>query len=300
MDETKNNCSGKIFDRRFAEMKTEIREWMLEHPQEYSDFVAVMNSPENHGIQILGQIAKDQIKGFEDMVALQISVAEPDFASLIEPIMQSDVLRQFFEEEDDLRNAALAWLLFGRTYENVVEHLEEMIASSRYGGYRWILTLLVKFIIRRSIRSGNRTKADWENYRNYRASVGEVNIAESVNLKEQAKSIPTTIRRSFSEIFANDSDIINRIGEWVTARHFGNDEAYLIIALKELGYPVDNTHEFHEAIVVQFPDVRFVGLRAVQKQLKLLETVVGMGRHAPKDKGKDREIIDTIKQFLLD
>lgn len=300
MDETKNNCSGKIFDRRFAEMKTEIREWMLEHPQEYSDFVAVMNSPENHGIQILGQIAKDQIKGFEDMVALQISVAEPDFASLIEPIMQSDVLRQFFEEEDDLRNAALAWLLFGRTYENVVEHLEEMIASSRYGGYRWILTLLVKFIIRRSIRSGKRTKADWENYRNYRTSVGGVNIAESVNLKEQAKSTSTTIRRSFSEIFANDSDIINRIGEWVTARHSGNDEAYLIIALKELGYPVDNTHEFHEAIVVQFPDVRFVGLRAVQKQLKLLETVVGMGRHAPKDKGKDREIIDTIKQFLLD
>ena len=281
-------------------MKTEIREWMLEHPQEYSDFVAVMNSPENHGIQILGQIAKDQIKGFEDMVALQISVAEPDFASLIEPIMQSDVLRQFFEEEDDLRNAALAWLLFGRTYENVVEHLEEMIASSRYGGYRWILTILVKFIIRRSIRSGNRTKADWEDYRNYRASVGGVNIVASVNLKERAKSTTTTIRRSFSEIFANDSDIINRIGEWVTARHSGNDEAYLIIALKELGYPVDNTHEFHEAIVTQFPDVRFVGLRTVQKLLKLLETVVGMGKHAPIDKGKNREIINSIKLFLSD
>ena len=76
----------------------------------------------------------DQIKGFEDMVALQIRVAEPDFASLIEPIMQSNALRQFFEEEDDMRNAALAWLLFGRTYENVVEQLEVMIASSRYGG----------------------------------------------------------------------------------------------------------------------------------------------------------------------
>lgn len=300
MDETKNNCSGKIFEKSFTEMKTEIQAWMIEHPQEYSDFVAVMNSPENHGIQIMGQIAMDQIKGFEDMVALQISVAEPDFASLIEPIMQSDVLRQFFEEEDDLRNAALAWLLFGRTYENVVEHLEEMIASSRYGGYRWILTLLVKFIIHQSIRSGNRTKSDWENYRNYRASVGGVNIVASINLKEQAKSTPTTIRRYFSEIFANDSDIINRIGEWVTARHSGNDEAYPIIALKELGYSLDNTQEFHEAIVAQFPDVRFVGLRAVQKQLKLLETVVGMGKHAPKDKGKDREIIDTIKQFLSD
>lgn len=300
MDETKNNCSGKIFDKSFAEMKTEIREWMLEHPQEYSDFVAVMSSPENHGIQIMGQIAMDQIKGFEDMVALQISMAEPDFASLIEPIMQSDALRLFFEEEDDLRNAALAWLLFGRTYENMVEHLEEMIASSRYGGYRWILTLLVKFIIRRSIRSGNRTKADWENYRNYRASVGGVNIAESVNLKEQAKSTPTTVRRTFSVIFANDSGMINRIGKWIIARHSGNDEAYLIIVLKELGYSVDNTQEFHEAIVAQFPDVRFVGLRAVQKQLKLLETVVGMGKHAPKDKGKDREIIDTIKQFLSD
>lgn len=300
MDETKNNCSGKIFDKSFAEMKTEIREWMLEHPQEYSDFVAVMSSPENHGIQIMGQIAMDQIKGFEDMVALQISMAEPDFASLIEPIMQSDALRLFFEEEDDLRNASLAWLLFGRTYENMVEHLEEMIASSRYGGYRWILTLLVKFIIRRSIRSGNRTKADWENYRNYRASVGGVNIAESVNLKEQAKSTPTTVRRTFSVIFANDSGMINRIGKWIIARHSGNDEAYLIIVLKELGYSVDNTQEFHEAIVAQFPDVRFVGLRAVQKQLKLLETVVGMGKHAPKDKGKDREIIDTIKQFLSD
>lgn len=300
MDETKNNSTGKIFEKSFAEMKTEIQAWMIEHPQEYSDFVAVMNSPENHGIQIMGQIAMDQIKGFEDRVALQISVAEPDFASLIEPIMQSDVLRQFFEDEDDLRNAALAWLLFGRTYEIMVEHLEEMIASSRYGGYRWILTLLVKFIIRRSIRSGNRTKADWDHYRNYRASVGGVNISESVNLKEQVRSTPTTIRRFFSEIFANDSDIINRIGELVTARHSGNDEAYLIIALKELGYPVGNTHEFHEAIVAQFPDVRFVGLRAVQKQLKLLETVVGMGKHAPKDKGKDREIINSTKLFLSD
>lgn len=66
---------------------------MIERPRDYSEFVAVMNSPENHGIQILGQIAMNQIKGFEDMVALQISVAEPDFASLIEPIMQSDALR---------------------------------------------------------------------------------------------------------------------------------------------------------------------------------------------------------------
>lgn len=300
MDENNNNNTGKIFDKSFAKVKTEIQAWMIEHPREHSDFVAVMNSPENHGIQIMGQIAMDQIKGFEDMMALQISLAEPDFASLIKPIMQSDVLRQFFEEEDDLRNAALAWLLFGRTYENVVEQLEEMIASSKYGGYRWILTLLVKFIIHRSIRSGNRTKADWENYRNYRASVGGVNITESVNLKERAKSAPTTTRRSFSEIFANGSDIINRIGKWIIARHSGNDEAYLIIALKELGYSVDNTQEFHEAIVDQFPDVRFVGLRAVQKQLKLLETVVGMGKHAPKDKGKDREIIDSVKLFLSD
>lgn len=300
MKQDENNMSGTSI-KSLEELKVEMRTWMEAHPREYADFAAAMNGGGKVGLRMLGLMAKGKIKSLENDVAMQSGMNEPDFSSLLDAVAASDMPRQFFEEESDRRNAALAWLLFGRTYESVVENLETMIADSRFNGYRWLLTQLSKFIISRSIRNGNRTHAEWEEYRKYRKAVISGCVADMI----EDTAVPTVAtvdkapkRRSLIEILDGKSELLEKIGEWIVSRHSGIDEAYLIIALKESGYDIDNIQEFHEALSGYFPDVRFVGLRAVQKQMKILETVVGMGRHAPKDKGKDREAIDLIRQFL--
>ena len=284
-------------------LKVEMRAWMESHPHEYADFAAAMNGGGKVGLRMLGLMAKGKIKSLENDVAMHSGLAEPDFSSLLDAVTASDMPSRFFKEESDRRNAVLAWLLYGRTYESIVEHLETMIADARFSGYRWLLTQLSRFIISRSIRNGNRTHADWEEYRRYRKAVISGCVADII--EDTAGPTMATVdkvlkRRSLIEILDDKSELFDKVGEWLVSRHSGIDEAYLIIALKESGYDIDNVQEFHEAVTNQFSDVRFVGLRAVQKQMKVLETVVGMGKHAPKDKGKDREIIDSIKQFLSD
>lgn len=281
-------------------LKVEMRAWMESHPHEYADFAAAMNGGGKVGLRMLGLMAKGKIKSLENDVAMQSGLAEPDFSSLLDAVTASDMPSRFFKEESDRRNAVLAWLLYGRTYESIVEHLETMIADARFSGYRWLLTQLSRFIISRSIRNGNRTHADWEEYRRYRKAVISGCVADII--EDTAGPTMATVdkvlkRRSLIEILDDKSELFDKVGEWLVSRHSGIDEAYLIIALKESGYDIDNVQEFHEAVTNQFSDVR---LRAVQKQMKVLETVVGMGKHAPKDKGKDREIIDSIKQFLSD
>lgn len=180
-----------------------------------------------------------------------------------------------------------------------------MITDTRFSGYRWMLTKLSEFIISRSIQNGSRTKEDWDEYRKYRKTVTSGCVVDmtdyDLSMITLCKAYDNAqTRNSLMEILHDNVGLSRKMGEWLMIRHSGTDEAYLIIALKELGYDIDSIQEFHETLVAQFPDVKFVGLRAVQKQLKQLETVVGMGKFAPKDKGNDRIAIDQIKQTLSD
>ena len=291
--------------KKLEELRAELKEWMETHPQKYANFVASMSGGDKGGLRLIGLMTKGKMMALEDECAIQSAMAEPDFSSLLENMVKSDVPKQFFEEESDRRNAILAWLLYGRTFESVVESLEAMIADARFSGYRWVLAQLSKFIISRSIQNGSRTQADWKKYRKYRNAVTSGCVVDMVkndaSMIEAHKVADNMLkRRSLMSILDGNADLSDRIGEWVVSRHTGTDEAYLIIALKELGYGIDNIQEFHEALAAQFPEVKFVGLRAVQKQMKQLETVVGMSKHALKDKGNDRETINLIKQMLSD
>lgn len=290
--------------KTLEELKTEIKVWMKVHPHEYANFVAAMNGS-NMGLRLLALMTKGKIKTLEDDVEVESCMANPNFSSLLSMVEKSDVPKQLFEEESDRRNAILAWLLFARTYESVVENLETMIADSRFSGYRWMLTRFTKFIISRSMQNGSRTKEDREEYRKYRKAVTSGCVVDMSDYDSSmialCKAYDTTqTRNSLMEILHDKADLSHKMGEWLMIRHSGTDEAYLIIALKELGYDIDSIQEFHEALVAQYPDVKFVGLRAVQKQLKQLETVVGMGKFALKDKGNDRITINQIKQMLSD
>lgn len=287
------------------ELRSEIKAWMKTHPHEYANFVASMNGGNKGGLRFLGLITKGKIMNLEDEVAFQTAMSEPDFSFLLDIVAQSDMPKQFFEEESDRRNAVLAWLLYSRTYESVVESLETLIGDTRFSGYRWMLTRLAQFIISHSIQKGNRTQADWNEYRKYRKAVTSGSVVDMVNydasmIENHKTTDNTQKRRNLMEILNDNADLADKIYDWVMVRHSGTDEAYLIIALKEMGYDIDNIQEFHEALTAQFPKVDFVGLRAVQKQIKQLETVVGMGKIAFKDRGKDRETIDLIKQTLSD
>lgn len=53
----------------------------------------------------------------------------------------------------------LAWLYYGRSYECMVEQGEELAKRKGITGlYKWLVSYMVRFIIKKSISSSMRTK----------------------------------------------------------------------------------------------------------------------------------------------
>ena len=75
--------------------------------------------------------------------------------------------------------AMLAWLYYGRSYECMVEQGEELTKRKDIPTlYKWLVSGMVKFIIRKSIANGMRTKEDWQVFRKQQKAIEENSLVE--------------------------------------------------------------------------------------------------------------------------
>ena len=163
---------------KFEEFKCLIKEWLDTHPKEYGSFVEEMNRKDSAGFQKVFMLVVRLVPKYKDAVKKRISNDTlKDFSSLEGILTNSNLAENLVNEFHNIDKhsivpAMLAWLYYGRSYECMVEQGESLIHNNKTNRvHRWILSLLVKYIIHKSISSGERTKEDWEEFRLYKHSL---------------------------------------------------------------------------------------------------------------------------------
>ena len=244
-------------------------------------------------------------------------VSLKEFSSLENMLTNSDLAERLIHEfhntdRKSIVPAMLAWLYFGRSYECMVEHGESLIHNSKTNRvHRWILSLLVKNIIHKSISSGERTKKDWEDFRLYKYSLSTDTVVESALeeaiTSDDNKNTATNKKRGRPKDERNlkeslkleeNEELLFKIRNRILTKPKEKDIVYIKIAFEEENLLNEcDIAPFYRALS-NYYNVRLVGLRGVQNAYKEFSETIGKTGVRLMDKGIDREAIDEIKKFL--
>lgn len=133
--------------------------------------------------------------------------------------------------------AMLCWLYFGKSFERMVEHCEELRRSPDLGYFQKItMSATIRLLIARSIKLGLRTREEWKAHREAMRlaesdQVLDWAMEESSDDRNDPKRKPgrpgTT--RSLTEMFAptvsRPEELRRRIGTYLLTRHTQTDIA---------------------------------------------------------------------------
>ena len=209
----------------------------------------------------------------------------------------------------------LAWLYYGRSYECMVEQGEELTQRKDIPKlYKWLISGMVKFIIRKSITNGMRSKEDWQVFRKQQKAIEENTLVEwaieededtdeedtDTLSEEQPKTAGRKAdTRTLSELLIERHAIlIERIGTRLKTHATETDIARLFIALVEYRFmrkcPIKTFRNDAQSIQRTRNSPRKRYSESIQKshfttwkQQKLI-----------KDIGEDHEAIEELKAYL--
>ena len=254
---------------KFEEFKCLIKEWLDTHPKEYGSFVEEMNRKDSAGFQKVFMLVVRLVPKYKDAVKKRMSDDTlKDFSSLESILTNSNLAENLVNEfqntdKHSIVPAMLAWLYYGRSYECMVEQGESLIHNSKTNRvHRWILSLLVKYIIHKSISSGERTKEDWEEFRLYKHSLSTDTVIESTldkaitfgdnkNTGTNKKRGRPKDERNLKELLkpgANE-ELLSKIRDRILTKPKEKDIVYLKIALEEEGLLYEcNIAPFYRAL----------------------------------------------------
>ena len=147
--------------QEYDNFKRLIREWLDSHPDEYAAFVEEMNDKEFKGFVKVFKVATTLVPRYKEATRRRIGDDKiSDFEELENVLLDSDLAQKIVNEFHHSKRrsiipAMLAWLNYGRSYECMVEQGEEL--AKRKGItrlYKWLVSYMVRFIIKKSISSG--------------------------------------------------------------------------------------------------------------------------------------------------
>ena len=304
----------------FEDFKRLIKEWLDAHPKEYGSFVEEMNRKDSAGFQKIFMLVAKIIPKYKNEVKKRMNNdTVKDFSSLESLLANSNLAENLVNEFHSTNKvsivpAMLAWLYYGRSYECMVEQGENLIHNSRTNRvHRWILSLMVKYIIHKSISSGERTKENWEEFRLYKLSLSSETLVESALEEEIFSDInETTVtnkkrgrpkdERTLEELLKPEekADLLSKIRNRLLTKPTEKDIIYLKIALEETNLLREcDIAPFHRALS-DYYSIRLIGIRGVQKANKTLSEAIGKTGIRLMDKGEDRAAINEIKAFLTE
>ena len=171
--------------QEYDNFKRLIKEWLDSHPDEYADFVEEMNDKKFKGFFNIFNTAVRLVPKYKEAARKRIGDdRNPDFEELENVLLQSDLAEKIVNEfhtpnKRSIVPAMLAWLYYGRSYECMVEQGEELTKRKDIPTlYKWLVSGMVKFIIRKSIANGMRTKEDWQVFRKQQKAIEENSLVE--------------------------------------------------------------------------------------------------------------------------
>lgn len=312
--------------QEYDNFKRLIKEWLDNHPNEYADFVEEMNDKKFRGFFKVFNVATRLVPKYRQVADKRISdERNPDFEKLENILLESDLAEKIVNEfhnpdKKSIIPAMLAWLYYGRSYECMVEQGEELTKRKDISKlYKWLVSYMVKFIIRKSISTGMRTKEDWQDFRKQQKAIEENNLVEWSIEDEEDSSIEETEdiqgeerapktagrkadTRTLPDLLIENHDVlIKKIGTRLQTKSTDIDIARLYIALVEYRFmhrcPMKT---FRNALQNQFKEQKIVQERGIQKAYSNLIAPYGNSKKLMKDIGDDRVAIDELKAYLSD
>lgn len=147
----------------YEAFKAKLREWMETHPEEYAAFEESMNTRDMAGCQAVLLQAIALIPQYRKLTAAKANEGLFDHVDEIEQAAQdNDLARKLIGEcEQPVAGspvpAMLCWLYFGKSFERMVEHCEELRRSPDLGYFQKItMSATIRLLIARSIKLGLR------------------------------------------------------------------------------------------------------------------------------------------------
>ncbi|GAB6013069.1 DUF6043 family protein [Viscerimonas tarda] len=245
--------------QEYNNFKQRLKEWKETHPEEYNLFEEEMNGRDAVGYQKILNLAVTLVPAYQKFINQKANQGTFDDISEIENLFTENQLTQTllneFENPDKntIIPAMLYWLYFGQSFERMVEKGEEL---RKMLDISYIRKFLIKSTIRllrnKSISLGLRAKSDWEKHY---LLMKEVDDSEVLDLDIDAK-----INTSFAKpknnkelsledmIMVGDEKkeiLLTKIRDYIRQGTKGKKIAWMILALRQLGYIPNTTSDRH-------------------------------------------------------
>lgn len=288
----------------FNEFKLHIKKWMDAHPKEYNSFENEMEKKSNVGYLKIVKMIDSYVPEYKQILS---RIKREDFDNVIldiETLFEKSKIGEKLVEEfhktpkKSLVPTMLAWIYYGKAYERMVERGEEIRKNPQLGSiYKIMITLTINFIVKRSIKSGLRTKEDWVRHKQMMKlaeSDDVVDWAIDGDSKDENKKAG---RKPDTQILPEDK--LTKIGEILKNSNTQYGLACLKIALEEMNLSKPKgIKAFREALYKEYGEnIEVISERGIQDSYKGLTSLLADG--TPTKNHKDnREYIDQIIEFL--
>lgn len=296
----------------FERFKQEIKEWLDGHPEEYDRFVAEVNDKSAIGLykvfnvgmrlapKLMRRYRAECHGDLADERKIQDYAADADTAKLLADEFHSI-------DKGSIVPAMLAWLYYGKCYETMVNQLEAEANNPRNNFIEQkIAAIMIRVVIKSSIRNKMRTKEDWESFRREKRAIEEGNVMESCieelePMNEVITEMPTNTEQSLclrDYLLGDKEALMERIKLRVSTQHTGTDLARLYFALQEeqLLSHCDVT-TFHKLLGNELPNCDLKSVRNLQIATKKLNDSTNKGKI--KDYGMERTYINEWRSYLI-
>lgn len=236
--------------QEYDAFRKQMKQWMLDNSDTYDEFEEMMNSQSDMGVQQIMAQAMTLIPEYGKLISKKINSGSAEDVTEVEAAfancnLAEELVSQFGKASTV--PAMICWLFFGRSFETMVENLERIVKDpTQNQSDKLFATHTIKLVIEQSIISGIRTSEDWGKYGNLRNIVDNNNALEWAlnNIEESEEEAtplhhPEQVSALESMILLNSEKkkiLLDKIGEYINTGVKGKRVAFMILALRGLGY----------------------------------------------------------------
>lgn len=236
--------------QEYDAFREQMKQWMLDNSDIYDEFEEMMNSQSDVGIQQIMAQAITLVPEYSKLISKKINRGSGDDVSDVKTMFAENNLAAELVNQFDKAStvpAMICWLFFGRSFETMVENLERIIKNpTQKQSDKLFATQMIKLVIEQSIISGIRTAEDWGKYSNLRNISDNNNALDwALSNLEESDEEKTPLHHpeqvsALESMILLDSEkkkmLLNKIGEYINTGVKGKRVAFMILALRRLGY----------------------------------------------------------------
>lgn len=241
--------------QEYDAFREQMKQWMFDNSDIYDEFEEMMNSQSDMGVQQIMAQAMTLIPEYGKLISKKINSGNADDvadvgAAFANCNLAEELVTQFGKASTV--PAMICWLFYGRSFETMVENLERIVKDPNQNqSDKLFATQTIKLVIEQSIISGIRTAEDWSKYGSLRNIVDNNHALEwALSNLEEADEELTPLHRpeqvsTLEYMILLDSEkkrmLLDKIGEYINTGVKGKRVAFMISALRQLGYLPETT-----------------------------------------------------------